>query len=36
MYNGQLVAVMPRAEADPETLGHLMLGGTRRPRKAMA
>jgi ABC-type uncharacterized transport system ATPase subunit len=36
MYNGQLVAVMSRAEADPETLGHLMLGGTRRPRKAMA
>ncbi len=36
MYNGQLVAVMPRAEADPETLGNLMLGGSRRPRKATA
>ncbi len=36
MYSGQLVAVMPRAEADPETLGHLMLGGARRPRKASA
>jgi general nucleoside transport system ATP-binding protein len=27
MYNGRLVAVMPRAQADLETLGHLMLGG---------
>lgn len=36
MYNGQLVAVMPRAEADPETLGNLMLGGTRRPARAPA
>jgi simple sugar transport system ATP-binding protein len=36
MYNGQLVAVMPRAEADPETLGHLMLGGSRSPRRATA
>jgi simple sugar transport system ATP-binding protein len=36
MYNGQLVAVMPRGEADLETLGHLMLGGTRRARKVPA
>lgn len=35
MYNGELVAVMPRAQADPETLGNLMLGGTR-PLKASA
>jgi simple sugar transport system ATP-binding protein len=36
MYNGRLVAVMPRAEADAETLGALMLGGARRARKAIA
>jgi simple sugar transport system ATP-binding protein len=36
MYNGALAAILPRAEADPETLGHLMLGGTRPPRKATA
>ena len=36
MYNGQLVAVMPRAEADLETLGDLMLGGARRPRRVPA
>jgi simple sugar transport system ATP-binding protein len=36
MYNGQLVAVMPRAQADPVTLGHLMLDGALRPRKATA
>jgi simple sugar transport system ATP-binding protein len=32
MYNGQLVAVMPRAETDLETLGSLMLGGKALPR----
>ncbi len=36
MYNGQLVAVMPRAEADPEILGNYMLGGSRRSRKISA
>jgi simple sugar transport system ATP-binding protein len=36
MYNGQLVAVMPRAEADPELLGDLMLGGVRRQRRVPA
>jgi simple sugar transport system ATP-binding protein len=30
MYNGQLVAVMPKSAADPEMLGHLMLGGAVR------
>ena len=36
MYNGQLVAVMPRAEADLEALGDLMLGGARRSRRVPA
>ena len=36
MYNGQLVAVIPRAAADLETIGNLMLGGTRRPRRVPA
>jgi simple sugar transport system ATP-binding protein len=36
MYNGQLVAVMPRAEADLGTLGDLMLGGVRRSRRVPA
>jgi general nucleoside transport system ATP-binding protein len=36
MYNGQLVAVMPRAEADLELLGDLMLGGARRERRVPA
>ncbi|MGH2615047.1 MAG: ABC transporter ATP-binding protein, partial [Thermomicrobiales bacterium] len=36
MYNGQLVAVIPRGEADLETLGNLMLGGTRRARRVPA
>ena len=36
MYNGRLVAVMPRAEADPEVLGDLMLGGVRRSRRVSA
>jgi simple sugar transport system ATP-binding protein len=36
MYDGRLVAVMPRAEADPETLGHLMLGGSVRSQGAPA
>jgi simple sugar transport system ATP-binding protein len=36
MYNGRLVAVMRRAEADLETLGDLMLGGARRARKVPA
>ncbi|MGI8475679.1 MAG: ABC transporter ATP-binding protein [Thermomicrobiales bacterium] len=31
MYNGELVAVFPRAAADPETIGHLMLSGVSRP-----
>ena len=26
MYNGELVAVMPRSQATPEVLGELMLG----------
>jgi simple sugar transport system ATP-binding protein len=30
MYNGRLMAVMPRAEANAERLGHLMLGGSTR------
>lgn len=36
MYNGELVAVMPRAEADPETLGNLMLGGARQHARVSA
>lgn len=36
MYNGELVAVMPRAEADPETLGNLMLGGAKRRARVPA
>jgi ABC-type uncharacterized transport system ATPase subunit len=36
MYNGQLVADMPRTEVDPEALGDLMLGGVRRPRRVPA
>ena len=36
MYNGQLVAVMSRAEADLEQLGDLMLGGVRRQRRVPA
>ncbi len=36
MYNGELVAVMPRAEADPETLGNLMLGGPAHARQAVS
>jgi general nucleoside transport system ATP-binding protein len=36
MYNGQLVAIMPRAEADLEFLGDLMLGGARRQRRVPA
>ena len=28
MYNGQLVGIFPRADADLETIGHLMLSGT--------
>ena len=36
MYNGQLVAVMPRAEAELELLGDLMLGGVRRQRRVPA
>jgi general nucleoside transport system ATP-binding protein len=35
MYNGELVAVMPRSAADPETLGSLMLGHAR-PAKVPA
>lgn len=30
MYNGRLVAVMPRDEANPERLGRLMLGGANQ------
>ncbi len=36
MYDGRLVAVIPRREADLETLGNLMLGGTRRAHKVPA
>jgi simple sugar transport system ATP-binding protein len=36
MYNGELVAVMPRAAADPGTIGDLMLGGPGRAEKASA
>jgi simple sugar transport system ATP-binding protein len=36
MFNGRLVAVMPRTEADLETLGDLMLGGIKRPRRVPA
>ncbi|MFN8593035.1 MAG: ABC transporter ATP-binding protein [Thermomicrobiales bacterium] len=36
MYNGQLVAVMPRAEADQEILGNLMLGGERSSQRIPA
>jgi ABC-type uncharacterized transport system ATPase subunit len=36
MYNGELVSVMPRSEADPEILGNLMLGGAARPRRVPA
>jgi simple sugar transport system ATP-binding protein len=35
MYNGELVAVMPRSAADPKTLGSLMLGHVR-PAKVPA
>jgi simple sugar transport system ATP-binding protein len=36
MYNGYLVADMPRAEANLEQLGDLMLGGARRQRRVPA
>lgn len=36
MYNGRLVAVLPRAEADPERLGHLMLGGALQSERMPA
>jgi general nucleoside transport system ATP-binding protein len=36
MYNGQLVAAMPRVEAELEALGDLMLGGVRRSRRVLA
>ena len=36
MYNGQLVAVMPKSAADVETLGHLMLGGAAYDQKVPA
>jgi simple sugar transport system ATP-binding protein len=36
MYNGELVAVMPRAGASLERLGHLMLGGRDAALKALA
>jgi simple sugar transport system ATP-binding protein len=36
MYNGELVAVMPRAAADQEALGELMLGGKRQMQRAPA
>jgi simple sugar transport system ATP-binding protein len=36
MYNGRLVATMPRNEADVETLGNLMLGGSRQARRVPA
>jgi simple sugar transport system ATP-binding protein len=36
MYNGRMVAVMPRTEADLETLGDLMLGGMKRSRRVPA
>jgi simple sugar transport system ATP-binding protein len=36
MYNGRLVATMPRHEVDLETLGNLMLGGSRQPRRVPA
>ena len=36
MYNGQLVAVMPRAAANPELLGHLMLGGEAHEQRVTA
>jgi simple sugar transport system ATP-binding protein len=36
MYNGQLVAVIPRAAAHQETIGNLMLGGTGRTRRVPA
>ena len=36
IYNGQLVAVIPRAEANLEILGNLMLGGTRHSRRVPA
>jgi simple sugar transport system ATP-binding protein len=32
IYNGRLLAVFPRAEADLERIGHLMLGGTDREK----
>jgi simple sugar transport system ATP-binding protein len=36
MYNGWLVADMPRAQANLETLGHLMLAGDARPQRVPA
>ena len=36
IYNGQLVAVIPRADANLEILGNLMLGGTRHSRRVPA
>ena len=36
MYNGQLVAALPRVEAELEALGDLMLGGVRRSRRVPA
>ena len=32
IYNGQLLAVFPRKEADLERIGHLMLGGDSREK----
>ena len=36
MYNGRMIAVMPRAEADLATLGHLMLGGSGQRQRIPA
>lgn len=32
IYNGRLLAIFPRGEADLERIGHLMLGGTDREK----
>ena len=32
IYNGQLLAIFPRDEADLERIGHLMLGGDAREK----
>lgn len=36
MYNGEIVGIFPRAEADIEQIGHLMLGGKQAVQKGVS